>query len=155
VAERKYEKYIITEPKSPSPHYLKKKEEQRKSGSFTESVRMFSLDESIASGGFYVDCVWLVNKQGPNPVQTEIAHTHDFDEVLVFAGTVRDNPRELGGEIEFWLGDEQYIFTRSCLIFVPRNLSHLPLLFRKIDSPIFFLTAGNGTMYTRSSGQEE
>ena len=154
MAERKYSKYIITEPKPPSPQYLKKKEEQRKSGSYVESTPMFRLDDSVAKGAFYTDCVWLWDKKGANAVQSEIAHTHDFDEVLGFAGTIRANPRELGGEIEFWLEDEQYIFTKSCLIFVPRGMKHLPLLFRKIDSPIFFFTTGNGTMYTRTSGQE-
>ena len=30
----------------------------------------------------------------------------------------------------------------------------LPLIFRRIDSPVFFFTAGNSTSYTRSSGNE-
>jgi len=154
MAERKYEKYIITSPKPLNPQYVKKKEEQRKSGSYTETTRMFSLDDTIAKGAFYTDCVWVWSKKGPEGVKTEIAHTHDFDEVLGFIGTVRQNPFELGGEIEFWLEDEQYIFTKSCLIFVPRGLRHLPLIFRRVDSPIFFFTEGNGTAYTRSSGQE-
>ena len=155
MAKLKYAKYIITEPKPPSAKYLEMKERQRRSGSYIESARMFSLDSSIAEGGFYTDCVWLMDKHGAEAVQTEIAHTHDFDEVLVFAGTVKGNPRELGGEIEFWLEDERYILTKSCLIFVPSGMKHLPLLFRRIDSPIFFLTAGNDSMYTRTSGQVE
>ena len=84
----------------------------------------------------------------------EIAHTHDFDETLGFVGTVPGNPRELGGEIEFWLEDEKFVLTRSCLIYVPRGMKHLPLYIRRIDSPIFFWTAGNGTEYTRTSGNE-
>jgi hypothetical protein len=117
-------------------------------------VRMFSLDDSIAKGAFYTDCVWVMSKQGAGTVTTEIAHTHDFEEVLGFIGTVKGNPRDLGGEIEFWLEDEQYIFSKSCLIFVPRGLKHLPLVFRRVDSPIFFFTEGNGTMYTRATGKE-
>jgi hypothetical protein len=152
--ERKYAKYIITTPKPPQPQYLKKKEDQKKSGSYTETTRMFSLDDSVAKGAFYTDCVWVWSKKGPEAVKTEIAHTHDFDEVLGFIGTVRNDPFDLGGEIEFWLGDEQYIFSKSCLIFVPRGLKHLPLIFRRVDSPIFFFTEGNGTTYTRSSGKE-
>ena len=87
-------------------------------------------------------------------MKTEIAHSHDFDEVLGFIGTVRSDPYDLGGEIEFWLDDEQYIFNKTCLIFVPRGLKHLPLIFRRVDSPIFFFTEGNGTTYTRSSEKE-
>jgi hypothetical protein len=40
------------------------------------------------------------------------------------------------------------------LIFIPRNMKHLPLIFRRIDSPIFFFTMGNGKTYTRTSGIE-
>jgi hypothetical protein len=152
--ERKYAKYIITTPKTPRPEYLKKKEDQRKSGSYTETTRLFSLDDTVAKGAFYTDCVWVWSKQGPEGVKTEIAHSHDFDEVLGFIGTVRSDPYDLGGEIEFWLDDEQYIFNKTCLIFVPKGLKHLPLIFRRVDSPIFFFTEGNGTTYTRSSGIE-
>jgi hypothetical protein len=154
MADLKYAKYIITEAKQPQPHYLKKKEEQKISGNYIETVRMFGLDDSIAKGAFYTDCVWVMDKKGAGMVTTEIAHTHDFDEVLGFIGTVRSNPRDLGGEIEFWLEDEQYIFSKSCLIFVPRNMKHLPLIFRRVDNPIFFFTEGNGTAYTRTSGKE-
>jgi hypothetical protein len=93
-------------------------------------------------------------KYGNQGVQTEIAHTHDFDEVLGFIGSNRETPRKLNSKIEFWLEDEQYIIDYSCLIFVPRGMKHLPLIFHRIDSPIFFFTAGNGTSYTRSSGKE-
>jgi hypothetical protein len=154
MAEKKYAKYIITEPKAPNAGYLKKKEDQRKSGSYTETTRMFGLDDSIAKGAFYTDCVWIWDKKGPEGVKTEIAHSHDFDEVLGFVGTIREDPRELGGEIEFWLDDEQYVFTKSCLIFVPRGLKHLPLIFRRVDHPIFFFTEGNGSAYTRATGKE-
>ncbi len=150
----KYAKYIITEAKPPSLGYLKKKEEQKKSGNYTETTRLFGLDDSIAKGAFYTDCVWVWSKKGPEGVTTEIAHTHDFDEVLGFIGTVRSNPHDLGGEIEFWLDDEQYILNKSCLIFVPKGMKHLPLVFKRVDSPIFFFTEGNGTMYTRTSGKE-
>ena len=64
-------------------------------------------------------------------------------------------PRTLNAEIEFWLGDEKYIITKSCLIFAPRNIPHCPLIFHRIDSPVLFFTVGNGTSYTRASGSEE
>jgi hypothetical protein len=34
----------------------------------------------------------------------EIPHTHEFDEVIGFAGTNRNYPWELGGELEFLMG---------------------------------------------------
>jgi hypothetical protein len=155
--ELEYAKYIITQDlvKPPPAAFLKRREEQRKAGNYLESTHMLSLNDSIAKGAFYFDCVWLWDKKGTKGVATEIAHSHDFDEILGFMGSRRENPRELGGEIEFWLGDEKYILTKSCLIFAPRRLSHCPLAFHRIDSPIFFFTGGNGTSYGRVTGKEE
>jgi mannose-6-phosphate isomerase-like protein (cupin superfamily) len=156
MAELKYAKYIVTEDVSqPAPAgFLKRMEEQRKAGNYIESTHMFRLSDSVAKGAFYLDCVWLWDKKGTEVLQQEIPHSHDFDEVWVFAGTVKDNPRELGGELEFWLEDEHYIVNKSCMVFVPRGLKHGPCGIRKIDKPIFFITAGNGTAYTRTSGNE-
>jgi hypothetical protein len=157
MSEKKYAKYIITESirtQPPPAGFLKRMEDQRKEGNYLESTHMFSLNDSIAKGAFYTDCVWMWDLKGSKGVQVEIAHSHDFDEVLGFIGTNRENPRDLNGEIELWLEDERYVITQSCLIFVPRGMKHLPLIFKRIESPIFFFTEGNGTSYTRSSGHE-
>jgi hypothetical protein len=155
--ELKYAKYIVTESlaSTPPPGFLKRREEQRKAGNYLESTRMLALNDAIARGALYCDTVWLWHKNGAKGVETEIAHSHDFDEVLGFMGSRRDNPKDLNAEIEFWLGDEKYMLTKSCLIFAPRNLSHCPLIFHRIDSPILFFTLGNGTNYTRATGSEE
>ena len=157
MADRKYEKYILTEP---DKDYLaslkapKSMEEQREAGNYFEGVYMFHLDDKILPGGFYTDCHWITAVHGNAGVQTEIAHTHDFGETLGFVGSVPGKPREMGGEIEFWLEDEQYIFDKSCLIFVPAGMKHLPLVFRRVDSPIFFWTASDSRSYGRTSGNE-
>ena len=52
------------------------------------------------------------------------------------------------------LEDEQYTITESCLIFVPAGMKHLPLIFRRIDYPVFFWTASDSKSYGRTSGNE-
>jgi hypothetical protein len=155
--ELKYAKYIVLRDlaKPPSAGRLKRREEQLKSGNYLESTHMLSLNDTIANGALYCDTVWLWHKNGAKGVETEIAHTHDFDEILGFMGSRRDNPKDLDAEIEFWLGDEKYMITQSCLIFSPRNIPHCPLIFHRIDSPILFFSVGNGTSYTRATGSEE
>jgi hypothetical protein len=157
MSDKKYAKYIITEnirTEQPPAAMMKRFEEQRQAGNYTESTPLYNLNDKIIPGAMYVDCHWLYKTHGHQGIQAEIAHTHDFDEVLGFIGSNRENPRKLNGEIEFWLDDEQYIIDYSCLIFVPRGLKHLPLVFRRIDSPVFFFTAGNSASYSRSSGNE-
>ena len=154
---KKTAKYILTDV---NKDYLaglktpKSIEEQRKAGNYIEGVYMFHLDNTILEGGFYTDCHWITGVKGNGGAQTEIAHTHDFGETLGFVGSVTSNPHALGGEIEFWLEDDKYILDKSCLIFVPAGMKHLPLIFRRVDSPIFFWTASDSKKYGRTSGNE-
>jgi len=159
VSKSKYAKYIIYDVPPPPPGQKplgtpKRLAEERAKGNYMEATWMFTLDDKIARGGIYTNCVWLWAKHGKD-LEIEIAHTHNFDETLGFIGTVRENPRALGGELDLWLEDEKFTINRSCLIFVPKGMKHLPLVLKRIDSPIFFWTAGNGTEYTRTSGNEE
>ena len=108
------------------------------------STRVMYLDGEVLKGAFYVDCVWFYKKSddmGPLP------HTHDFDEVIAFFGSNQKDPFDLGGEVELWLGDEKHILTKSCVVFVPKGLKHCPLIFRRVDTPIFHFTTGPASMY--------
>ena len=61
------------------------------------------------------------------------------------------NLRDLGGEMELWLGDEKYLLTKSCLVYAPRGLRHCPMIARKVNRPFIHFTAGNGTEYAKKS----
>ena len=127
MAESKYSKYIITEAASDI-----KLPEYRKSPA-DRSVRtcISYLDDSIIKGAFYVECVWYWPVKMPEGGDFRTgAHSHVFDEVVTFFGTNRKDPCDLCGEIEFWLEDEQYILTKSCLIYVPKGMKHCPLIIR-------------------------
>jgi hypothetical protein len=155
---RKYAKYVITEDirtGSPPPAaFMKRLEDQRKQGNYTTGAHVLSLNDTIAKGALYFDAVWMVDKHGKPPTNIEIAHSHDFDEIIGFFGSYNGDAHDLGGEVEIWLGNEQYILTKSAVIFCPKGLSHGPISFRKIKTPILFFTSGNGTAYTRETGQE-
>jgi hypothetical protein len=158
MSEKKNAKYIYTEDIRPpipaNSGFLKRMQEQRAAGNFMNSVHMLSLGNQNAQGTLYFDSVWITGLHGTQGVQVEIQHSHDFDEIIGFFGNQPNNYRDLGGEIEFWLEDEEYSLTKSCVIFCPRGMKHLPLRFKRVDSPILFLTMGNGTAYTRATGNE-
>jgi len=86
---------------------------------------------------------------GNGPVDIEIPHSHDFDEIIGFAGSNRNYPRDLGGELEFRIGDEKLTLTRTCLIFIPRGTIHCPITIKRIDTPIFMFEAGNNSVYEK------
>jgi len=143
--ENTYGKYIVTELKLPSsvPQEMPDPEKYRQ--------RILYLDNEIVKGSFYLSSGWYLKA---SDVQQADAHTHDFDEVVAFFGTDSENPLDLCGEIEFWLGGERYILNKSCLIFVPKGLIHCPYWIRRVDRPIVhFSTAPYGTYIQKEPGQ--
>jgi len=153
MAELKYAKNIVTEdfmPKvSPTPpEMVAMMEEQEKAGNVIDRTMMFAIQDSIVKGSFFMGCEWVWGVEGEG-VKIETAHSHDCDEIIGLVGSRKENPRELNGEVEFWMGDEKYALTRSCLIFIPRGTKHCPLIFRRVDSPIFMFESANSTSYEK------
>jgi len=132
MAERKYQKYILTDLKLP----LDAQEKDVANRYDERATRILWLEDEIVKGAFSVICSWYwkaTEKEG-SP-----SHTHDFDEVIGFIGSDPQNPQDLGGEVEFWLEDEKYMLTKSCLIFAPKGLRHCPLRVTRVERPFLFL----------------
>jgi hypothetical protein len=53
----------------------------------------------------------------------------------MFLGSDPDDPRNLGGEVEFWMEDDQYLLTKSCIIHVPAMVQHAPMIPKRVDDP--------------------
>jgi len=146
----KYEKYIITEMKqtladAPWVHPI------RNAGKGQDG-RILWLDSEVLPGAFYLETVWAYPRNAHEPYdkypQTIVEpHTHDFDEVLCFFGTNIDDPYDLGAEVELWLGDEKHIIKKSAIVFIPKGLQHCPLIYRRVDRPMFIFSSGPGSMY--------
>ena len=156
MAGLKYAKYIVTEPGTlpQLPAQAKMIEDQKKVGNYADIIFTPTIHDSIVKGSFSMMGGWTANLKGTKQVQMELAHTHDYDEVLGFTGSDIDNPKELGGEIELWLEDEKYIINKSCLIFIPKGMKHCPLSIRRVDRPFFGFAAGLTNTYTRAWEEE-
>jgi mannose-6-phosphate isomerase-like protein (cupin superfamily) len=139
MTETRYGKYIVTQSK---PAGAKLEEPKDTPDVMTPLVY---LDNTIIAGAMYVECSWFWKPTNYSPPP----HTHDFDEVLAFFGSNLENPQELCGEVELWLGDEQHILTKSCMVFVPKGLKHCPMNIRRADRPIFHFSTGNSSNYAR------
>jgi quercetin dioxygenase-like cupin family protein len=152
-AEGKYAKYIFYDVKPldlPPETMAKIQEEQKKEQSMVDAYHLLNLDTTRTEGAPYLDFVWLF--KGTAKGYAEKEHVHDFDEFLGFVGSSgRENPRDLGGEIEVWLGGEKYAITKSCLIYVPKGVRHCPVRFTRIDTPVLFFTGGMATSYSRTA----
>jgi hypothetical protein len=140
MSELKYQKYIIVTANVPEAV------QKMHSLSSDKNSRVIWLDDNVINGAFFLSCRWYTE---PFPDRNE-NHSHDFDEVLGFIGSDWKNPGELNGEIELWLEDEKYILTKSCVVFIPKGLKHLPLSVLRVDRPILHFGMGPESKYTRS-----
>ena len=131
MGKMKYEKYIVTELKAPEWRVNLRKGKP-KIGDLT-----LWLDDDVVKGACHVECTWMW--PGVNLINHG-AHTHEYDEIVGFFGSKQEDTHDLCGEIEWWLGDEKYILTKSCMIFVPKGLQHAPLIVHRVDKPIFHFT---------------
>ena len=128
MAERKNEKYIVTELISPmDPEFEKKYSEWAK--------RVLWLSGKVVPGAFNFMCSWYLKP----PAEHLSEHTHEYAEMIGFIGSNPDDPYDLGGEIEMWLEDEQYILTKSCIIYVPGGMKHCPMIIKRVDRPILHI----------------
>jgi hypothetical protein len=142
MSERKYEKFILTELKTPPGTSQKDKE----FGYADRATRILWLEDEIMKGASSVILSWYwkaTEKEG-SP-----SHLHDFDEIIGFIGNDPQNPGDLGGEVEFWMEDEKYLLTNSCLIWVPAGLRHCPLRVTRVDRPLLFLAFSMTQKYTK------
>ncbi len=131
-ADNRVEKYAPVDGKLPSapPGFL---------------TRLLWIDGKKLKGAPYLEAVWFhtTNDTGPEN------HAHDFDEFIGFLGSDPEHPEDLGAEIEFLIDGEMFTFTKSCLIYVPRGVTHSPILVPKMDRSIIHFSGGNGGDYKR------
>jgi hypothetical protein len=97
---------------------------------------------------FFTDVAWIWPK--PEKIVMEgTPHSHEFDELVTLFGTNPDDTRDLCGEVEFWIEEEKYELTNSCLIFIPKGTKHCPIIFHKVERPIFHFIIGQANRYAR------
>lgn len=149
MAESKYGKYICTELKE---------EVRLKEAEVAPDKRIMDhiiwMDNEVIPGAFYSEVVWFwPGRIGPPEEMRKrpglLAHSHSFDEVLAYLGTDPKDPQDLGGEIEFWLEDQQFNLTQSFMVYIPAGMKHCPLKHITIDRPIVHFTMGPGQMYEK------
>jgi hypothetical protein len=117
-------------------------------------TRLLWLDGAKLKGAPYMEAVWfhIANDTGPEN------HFHEFDELIGFLGSDPAHPEKLNGELTILLDGETVRFTESCVVFVPRGVTHSPILVPRLDRSIIHFSGGNRGDYIRkddSGGGED
>jgi mannose-6-phosphate isomerase-like protein (cupin superfamily) len=142
MAEKKYEKYVVREAMRPKDFL-----DPMAAGFMTMPPLIFlNGDKPVRGSNQFLEVVWIWDEGAAAVNPERPPHSHEFDEVFVFLGSNREDPNDLGGEVEFWLGEgkdtEKYLLNTSTCIFVPRGLVHLPMIFKKVKRPFLLVTFG-------------
>ena len=143
MAKLKYGNYFITET-PPNPIHP---QSRVKGNPMPWENTLYINDElnGTIKGAFYLETNMVLRTSkddtGSKP------HSHPFDEYLIFLGTNPEDLFDLGGEVEFWVGGEKHIITKSCAVFVPGGIDHCPLYIHRVGRPFMFVTTGNSLGY--------
>lgn len=114
-------------------------------------TRLLWVDGAKLKGSPYMEAVWFHTKNDTGPEN----HFHDFDELIGFIGSDPENSEELGGELTLLLDGETVRFTKSCVAYIPRGVTHSPILVQKLDRSIIHFSGGNGGDYARRDDENE
>jgi hypothetical protein len=145
MSESKFGKYIVTDLKSPY-------DAEFNAAYAKWATRVLWIDDKVVEGAFQMNVSWYLKPQtGQEPLP---AHSHDESEIIGFFGNNHEDPHDLGGEVEFWFEDEKHLITRSCLIFVPANITHCPLILKRVDRPIFHFSTVISSEYVMKGVDE-
>jgi hypothetical protein len=144
MAKSKYEKYVVRKPAIIKADYTEEVPKTEKiplrTPFDTGPMVIFSKDRvkeansiieyGIVSGDMTIGDGSFVSK-----------HKHDYEEIFLFLGTDPKDPRDLGAEVEFWIGEgkdqEKIIFNTSSSIYVPPGVAHFPQIWRNVRRPVF------------------
>jgi hypothetical protein len=144
MAKSEFDKYVIQELKTPfsaevNAQYAK------------SATRVLWLDDKVVPGSaFQMGCSWYLKPilKGPQP------HTHDVGEILGFFGNDPEDPYNLHGEVELYLGDQKFTINKTTIVWVPPGLKHCPLTVKRVDRPIFHFSVIKAGQWSASTLKE-
>lgn len=103
--------------------------------------KYLGIDAHIKYGVF-----WTGGKIGKNP---DKPHVHDFDQVILFAGSDMDDIGELGAEVELCLGEnlETHMITTTTAVAIPRGVPHFPATVNFLYKRFFYYEISIAPVY--------
>ena len=144
MAEGKYGKYIIDDPKLVRDLAHHDFSEVR---GFTYPDEVYMDDDLCPEANHWLDIVWVWEKTVP--AELPGLHAHPFPEIVLLIGSNPRDLRDLGGEVSWGMGEgddaETFLLTHTTAIYVPPGLPHAPLVYNRVDRPILNIAIGLDT----------
>jgi hypothetical protein len=137
-----YEQYVIRSPMREAGAEL--------IAGRTSPTMTYMSGVQIPGVKYYIELGWTfgmpVSKR-TSSAMPEMAHPN-FDEIVLHTGGDPENPEDLGGDIEFFVGGQCLAFSTSTGLFIPRGIPHGPIICREYRKPhiVMAIMCGAGTI---------
>jgi hypothetical protein len=116
-----YEQYVVRCPMRESPGAI--------SGKGRQSPTMTYMSETQVTGiKTYLEFGWIWTVIEPIH---EMKHDN-FEEIVLHIGNDPDNPEDLGADMTFGLAGEEVKYNTNFAMFIPRGMSHGPLVWHDV-----------------------
>ncbi len=137
MAQSKFSQYVVTTPLREVGADLNVK-------GITLPTRTYMSNKLVSGCNTYVEVSWIYAMPEPNLVIPAF-HSHPYNEITLLLGSDPHNPERLGGEVESYLGGEKIVGDKSTATFIPRQVEHGHLLWKKFDKPHMMISIMLGT----------
>ena len=138
MSDKKYSKYFITVP---AMEKLAFSAAANKKVLGKTDTRVYMSEELVKGSDTHIVHIGIIGMPSTNPFTED--HVHPFNAIMMFVGLDMNDPEDLGGEIEYILGEEGELHRtdKSSAIFLPAGFKH-NVRFLRVDRP-FLLIAVN------------
>ena len=140
----RYEKYIVREPTRAQHGVSLSAWSTVKDARTAPPYMLVENGKPIDGVNHMVEFTWIWKDNMMGATEEKPPHKHDCEEMFLFLSTNKDNPNDLGADIDFWLGEgdeaDKLTFNTSSLVYVPRNLTHMPIVYKNVRKPFVLIT---------------
>jgi hypothetical protein len=131
-----YERYLVRKPVYEAGPGVKNR----------QSPTMTLISSALVpEANYYIELGWIYDMPEPNPHIHE--HVHKYDEIVLHIGGDPENPEDLGGEIECYVGGQPLTFNTTTALWAPKGVKHGPLTWKSVQRPhiemAFMLNCGS------------
>lgn len=119
-----YEQYVIRSPMRESPGAFSGQGRQSPTMTYVSGVQVPGVK-------YYIEFGWI---WGITDTINEMKHDN-FEEIVMHIGSDPENPEDLGADMTFGIGGEEYKFNKNFAMFIPKGVMHGPLMWHEVRRP--------------------
>ncbi len=119
----------------------------------TLPTRTYMSNQLVPGSNVYLEFAWIYEMPEPSFVVPAV-HSHPYDQVTLLIGSDPADPERLGAEIESYLGGERLVSDRTNALFIPKNVAHGKVSWKKFERPhmLMSIMLGSGNFEEANPG---